>query len=432
MKSMKKRAIAIGTASVLIFSGAVPIKTVKATEEINQLVDEAVSNIIAIGDAPSTTMSYAPITTTTTVPHSSQIETTSVTVDSEKSGLCLTYYIIDHDAQKYITDNAEVRLEARKCTEQVLSNDYEEYTSIVPTGEPIVLETWNTSESNPHTTEFYEFEGDWYVYAVIDDIPFGYSYWGREKAEYGIQGIFDQSDHHNMIMELKKEKYMDAEFPITGTYSETISFVDTMTGEPVKGLECVLVNDRTNEELLTWNTTDDPVITYDKFEYHFDDWHMYDTFLYSITVKNMPENRKFHYGAYSNKTYINYGVSYYEKRITEFNASIQIDDLSPGAPTITYVTTTYATTTAPLTEDTTINTETEPITGDANCDGELSMADAVLIMQYIANPDKYGENGTAKTHITEHGKKNADIAGENDGITNADALAIQKKLLKLD
>ena len=50
----------------------------------------------------------------------------------------------------------------------------------------------------------------------------------------------------------------------------------------------------------------------------------------------------------------------------------------------------------------------------------------------IANPDKYGENGTAETHITEQGKKNADIAGENDGITNADALTIQKKLLKLD
>ena len=72
------------------------------------------------------------------------------------------------------------------------------------------------------------------------------------------------------------------------------------------------------------------------------------------------------------------------------------------------------------------------VLGDANCDGELSMADAVLIMQSLANPDKYGENGTAETHITEQGKKNADITGENDGITNADALAIQKKLLKLD
>ena len=69
--------------------------------------------------------------------------------------------------------------------------------------------------------------------------------------------------------------------------------------------------------------------------------------------------------------------------------------------------------------------------GDANCDGELSMADAVIIMQYIANPDKFGVNGTDKNHITEQGKKNADITGKNDGITNADALAIQKKLLGL-
>lgn len=70
--------------------------------------------------------------------------------------------------------------------------------------------------------------------------------------------------------------------------------------------------------------------------------------------------------------------------------------------------------------------------GDANCDGELSMADAVLIMQSISNPDKYGEKGTGKQRMTEQGKKNADITGENDGVTNADALAIQKKLLKLD
>ena len=70
--------------------------------------------------------------------------------------------------------------------------------------------------------------------------------------------------------------------------------------------------------------------------------------------------------------------------------------------------------------------------GDSNGDGQVSMADAVLIMQYISNPDKYGENGTDKNHITEQGKKNSDIAGENDGVTNADALAIQKKLLKLD
>ena len=60
--------------------------------------------------------------------------------------------------------------------------------------------------------------------------------------------------------------------------------------------------------------------------------------------------------------------------------------------------------------------------GDANCDGNVDMSDAVLIMQSIANPSKY--------KLTDQGKKNADMDG--DGITNGDALAIQKKLLKLD
>ena len=70
------------------------------------------------------------------------------------------------------------------------------------------------------------------------------------------------------------------------------------------------------------------------------------------------------------------------------------------------------------------NFEYISITGDANCDNKLDISDAVLIMQSISNPAKYS--------LTEQGKKNADIAGNNDGITNADALAIQKELLKLD
>lgn len=69
--------------------------------------------------------------------------------------------------------------------------------------------------------------------------------------------------------------------------------------------------------------------------------------------------------------------------------------------------------------------------GDANCDDEVNMADAVLIMQTLANPDKYGINGTDPTHITKQGMTNGDVTGNVNGITNADALAIQKYCLKL-
>lgn len=61
--------------------------------------------------------------------------------------------------------------------------------------------------------------------------------------------------------------------------------------------------------------------------------------------------------------------------------------------------------------------------GDSNCDGKVDVSDAVLIMQSLANPSKF--------KLTDEGRKNADVAGGNDGITSNDALAIQKYLLKL-
>ena len=70
------------------------------------------------------------------------------------------------------------------------------------------------------------------------------------------------------------------------------------------------------------------------------------------------------------------------------------------------------------------------VEGDSNCDEQMDMADAVLIMQALANPNKYGIDGTAEHHLTEQGKFNGDMDG--DGITVGDAQAIQCKLLGLE
>jgi hypothetical protein len=67
------------------------------------------------------------------------------------------------------------------------------------------------------------------------------------------------------------------------------------------------------------------------------------------------------------------------------------------------------------------------VKGDANGDGEIDMSDIVLIMQALANPNKYGINGTDPTHITENGFKYGDING--DGLTVNDAVRIQEYLL---
>ena len=61
------------------------------------------------------------------------------------------------------------------------------------------------------------------------------------------------------------------------------------------------------------------------------------------------------------------------------------------------------------------------VDGDANCDSQMDISDAVLIMQSISNPAKY--------KVSEQGSFNSDLNG--DGITSGDALAIQKKLLIL-
>ena len=86
------------------------------------------------------------------------------------------------------------------------------------------------------------------------------------------------------------------------------------------------------------------------------------------------------------------------------------------------------------TESTTTTTTTQPPVqgkaGDANCDENVDMSDIVLIMQALANPNKYGLEGTEKTHITETGWDLADVDRTSEGVTANDALRIQEYLLK--
>ncbi|MBQ9078527.1 MAG: leucine-rich repeat protein [Ruminococcus sp.] len=61
--------------------------------------------------------------------------------------------------------------------------------------------------------------------------------------------------------------------------------------------------------------------------------------------------------------------------------------------------------------------------GDANNDGKVLLNDAVLILQHLGNPDAYP--------LSDQARANADVSNHGDGITNSDALAIQKYVLGL-
>ena len=68
-----------------------------------------------------------------------------------------------------------------------------------------------------------------------------------------------------------------------------------------------------------------------------------------------------------------------------------------------------------------LNTERS---GDANDDGEVSLADAVLIMQSLSNPDEF--------QLTIKGQYNADVYNTGDGITVNDVLQIQMRAINID
>ena len=58
------------------------------------------------------------------------------------------------------------------------------------------------------------------------------------------------------------------------------------------------------------------------------------------------------------------------------------------------------------------------VPGDANCDGRVDVSDAVAILQYIANSQKYP--------LSQQGVINADVSGHGDGVTGSDAISIQR------
>lgn len=62
--------------------------------------------------------------------------------------------------------------------------------------------------------------------------------------------------------------------------------------------------------------------------------------------------------------------------------------------------------------------ETAVLYGDANCDEKVTVADAVAILQFLGNRDKY--------ELSDQGKINADVYDVGDGITARDALSIQR------
>ena len=97
---------------------------------------------------------------------------------------------------------------------------------------------------------------------------------------------------------------------------------------------------------------------------------------------------------------------------------LHYNNSTPAVTTAAPVVTTAPATEAPATTTQPAKTEDSDIVyGDANLDGNVTISDAVAILQYLSNSDKYP--------LSDKAKKNADVDGEG-GVTGKDAAVIQK------
>lgn len=120
---------------------------------------------------------------------------------------------------------------------------------------------------------------------------------------------------------------------------------------------------------------------------------------------------------------LKFGVWWIDCTTFNIDSVVVYTNGSSSSTTTNKITTRTTTTTkTPSVTTTTAKPITPSVTptkyGDANNDGVVNMADAVTIMQAVANPNNYS--------LSAQGRANADVSGNGDGITNKDALAIQK------
>ncbi|MDE7365667.1 MAG: DUF5620 domain-containing protein, partial [Ruminococcus sp.] len=109
------------------------------------------------------------------------------------------------------------------------------------------------------------------------------------------------------------------------------------------------------------------------------------------------------------------------KQFTIDSIKVYTDGAGSSSSSVNTTTTTRTTTTTTTTTTTNVTTQggnsgAVTLLGDANGDGQVNIADATAIVQFLGNRDKYPLASPA----------NADCCNQGDGVTGLDALVIQK------
>lgn len=187
----------------------------------------------------------------------------------------------------------------------------------------------------------------------------------------------------------------------TGMFTAECAVYDSKTGELLPDVELAFVEDNRREIIDMWTSGNESYLI-DR-NYALAGAYEPEEENYRLIAYRLPDGYVLDKNNFGNMT---------ELRVTTDN---------PTENTIQFKVYAYK-------QDNEINTSGGKIIyGDANCDNKVSLADAILIMQVLSNPDQY--------KLTECGIINADVCNRGDGITPQDAVVIQEidlQLLSID
>lgn len=377
--------------------------------------------------AAVTTVSLFAVTAVTPMGvNADELEATNLTIAGEAPSTAIEvinehrYLIsfVDDTTGKYV-DNVQARLYKKSRSNT--------------SAEHIVVAEWNSSDESVFVTEKFNDLDEYRYLVAVDKLPDGYIYLQDSSVDQSLpQGALGEEMEFQIRLE-RGEPLIPDDFPKTGEYSLNLRLLDKATGAPVKNVQCELFEIKTGEVITSWNTTENEVMHIEGLKYEFSTtrYNELGKIYYGIRIVSFPENYELPPIYPENKTerglcgyYLLEFQDGYEldREVYLINTS-EDDENDPPVVTGTKVPTVTSTgsTVNPSYPTTTTTTviSTVPFTGqgDANCDGRVTVADAVAILQHIGNRDKYG--------LSEQGKLNADVDGV-EGITANDALVIQQ------
>ena len=357
----------------------------------------------------------------------SAMSPSSVQAESENEAYYISYSVsfIDRATDKTI-ENINARIIKREY-----DADSEQYF----VGDEMIVAEWNSSDYPIFRTKSFLNDTDRFKYRVcVDRLPDGYVFYGEREVDQGLlSGYVSEGNHHQNIYIDRGEPMIPDDFPLKGTYSVNLKAVERDTDISVKGIECELYRSDTGETVARWNTSETEVMHVDGLEYEFASIRKDNRegkTEYYVRALELPDD----YELYpKNSTALNewYVAGYWPAEFlegNELNVSLRLMNtkkdydtefsehiLTTSSPTHQWdVTDPSSTTTLASTTVTAVDSKLE---GDANLDGKTTIADAVAILQHIANRDKYELRPSALV--------NADVDGEA-GVTANDARVLQE------